>query len=273
MASSSNAAQSAMSSSSSAAQPAVSSSSSAAQPAVSSSSSAAQFRAGDYEILNVRSRPELNGKLFRVVKPDTGAATCRMMVELVDNAEASLTISVASSALVSLAVLPASAPEVPFESEVSMMSRFIGGGGGGNGGSEASSSTDGDNGGSAGSGGSAGNSTGGIPGGIPGFNIPLDTWIPLPLYGGNKIMITRRRPGDPPSAALLWLPQLRGFCLWFHSTWSGERILLQDADWLKRHPAQQMWPFCTYCQKFQTNGCEHRTTWQHQKMCEWRSQR
>ena len=155
MASSSNAAQPAMSSSSSVAQPAVSSSSSAAQPAVSSSSSAAQFRAGDYVSLNVRSRSELNGKLFHVVRPDTGAATIRVIVKLVDDAEAPLTISVPSSALVSLAVLPASAPDVP------------------------SSSADGENGGSAGSGGSAGtsarNSTGGIPGGIPGFNIPLDT--------------------------------------------------------------------------------------------------
>ena len=60
----------------------------------------------------------------------------------------------------------------------------------------------------------------------------LDTWLPLPGMGGNFILMRACGPGVE-SSGLLMYPALRNYQVWFFSTWSGDRILMQHGDVLK----------------------------------------
>ena len=62
----------------------------------------------------------------------------------------------------------------------------------------------------------------------------LNQWIPLPLFGGNMIMLTEST--DDHVGQLVMFPQCSGYQLVFYSTWANETIALEDCDVLEPCP-------------------------------------
>jgi hypothetical protein len=73
-----------------------------------------------------------------------------------------------------------------------------------------------------------------------------------------------RRTNDP-NYQLILFPEVRenGLEMWFHSSWSGEIILLVDLDLLKLCPMKQYWPYCSWCRKFLFPPDAHRASHSH----------
>ena len=94
----------------------------------------------------------------------------------------------------------------------------------------------------------------------------LNTWIPLPLLGGNMICLTQN---TDPDYELVLFPQLSGYQLHFFSRWEEEQIRLQDCDILKLCPVRQVWPWCAYCHKFLYPVEAHRASKQHCNCLRW----
>lgn len=94
----------------------------------------------------------------------------------------------------------------------------------------------------------------------------LDTWIRLPLLGGNMIKLAVNR--DPDYELVLY-PQLRGYQLHFSSSWAQTIVLLDDCDILKACPACQVWPWCSYCHRFLFPPEAHRSSKKHAKCIGW----
>ena len=92
----------------------------------------------------------------------------------------------------------------------------------------------------------------------PGLDRDLKKWVPLPGLGRNSIMVQRRERRHP--RPLLMFPRLEQLDLelMFHSTWSGQFILVVEADILKCCPANQIWPYCAWCRKFHCPVDGHR---------------
>ena len=98
-----------------------------------------------------------------------------------------------------------------------------------------------------------------LPGGSePDLHRYLKKWVPLPGLGRNSIMVQRRERRHP--RPLLMFPRLEQLDLelMFHSTWSGQFILVVEADILKCCPANQIWPYCAWCRKFHCPVDGHR---------------
>ena len=113
----------------------------------------------------------------------------------------------------------------------------------------------------------------------PGFQGPdmdqyLNRWVPLPLRGGNSMMLCRRPAGEP-NGQLILFPRLnrRAREIWFHSQWYGHvfKLMVRDADDLGPCEQEQMCPICTWCQKFHlphTGPNSHRSSKKHLKFLE-----
>jgi hypothetical protein len=183
---------------------------------------------GDFVTITVLSRPELNSRVFKVVREDLCQPE-RVIVESADTGEA-VTISIRRANAWSLALTPVTVETAPVDlpNDVAMLSRFV------------------------------------IGGGDPSQR-RLNQWVRLPGLGGNSIMLRPAVSTVGTENNLLWFPQLIGHELWFHSSWSQETIQLQDADVLKLCPAQQIWPWCSYCQKFLLPCEAHRASSAHIK--------
>ena len=91
----------------------------------------------------------------------------------------------------------------------------------------------------------------------------LNTWVHLPGLGGNAIFLRLASANSPP---LVMYNELRGYELWFHSDWSGDTIQLVDCDILKLCPQRQVWPWCSWCQRFLLPVDEHRCSKRHAKL-------
>ena len=91
----------------------------------------------------------------------------------------------------------------------------------------------------------------------------VNTWLPLPGLGGNAILVREASANSPP---LVMYNELRGHELWFHSSWNGDLIQLVDCDILKLCPARQVWPWCSWCQKFLLPVDAHRCSKRHAKL-------
>lgn len=96
----------------------------------------------------------------------------------------------------------------------------------------------------------------------------LNTWFPLPLLGGNAIMV---KECDDPNYNLAMFPNISraGLEMWFRSTWSGHIVRLEDFDYLKKCPQDHYWPYCCWCRKFLLPVEPHRCTAKHQKAKEY----
>ena len=182
------------------------------------------FSAGDLVAVTT-SKPEFNTKVWRVIET---RAEGRVVVH---NDDDNKLIAVKEEQVTHLAVVPAStsaphaaahnmqmqqlaplAVPISLEAETEVFTRFV-----------------------------FGNNSGGSRQPL------LNTWIPLPLLGGNMICLTQN---TEPEYELLLFPQLSGYQLHFFSGWAQEQIRLQDCDILKQCPSIQVWPWCAYCQKF-----------------------
>jgi hypothetical protein len=183
---------------------------------------------GDFVTITVKSRPELNSRVFKVAREEENKPE-RVIVESADTGKA-VTISIRRANAISLALTPCTVETKPCDrpNDVAMMMRFVIGG-----------------------------------------NDPsewrLNQWIRLPGLGGNSIMMRPSVGTAGTGNNLLWFPELIGHELWFHSLWNHETIQLQDADVLKLCPAQQIWPWCSYCQKFLFPCEAHRASSAHIK--------
>ena len=94
---------------------------------------------------------------------------------------------------------------------------------------------------------------------------PLGTWIFLPGLGQNAIKIQR---ATAMGRDLLMYPGFKGYEVWFRSQWSGEEFLLLDCDVLKCCPQSQVWPWCSFCNRFACPHEPHRRGKAHQT-CRW----
>ncbi len=96
----------------------------------------------------------------------------------------------------------------------------------------------------------------------PSRSLPtLNQWLPLAGLGGNSLML--RKATDPNSCALVLFLEIHGYELWFHSTWANDSILMLDFDMIKKCPAQQFWPWCSWCGKFLLPVESHRCSSKH----------
>ena len=100
----------------------------------------------------------------------------------------------------------------------------------------------------------------------------LDKWVPLPLLGGNYVML--RREPDHAHEELILFPRLNSLRLelWFYSTWYQGCIRLIQADGFKPCPMQQIWPFCAWCRKFHLpheGPGSHRNSKKHKNFESW----
>ena len=91
----------------------------------------------------------------------------------------------------------------------------------------------------------------------------LNTWVHLPGLGGNAIFLREASANSPP---LVMYNELRGYELWFHSDWNGDTIQLRDCDILKLCPQRQVWPWCSWCQRFLLPADAHRCSKRHGKL-------
>ena len=91
----------------------------------------------------------------------------------------------------------------------------------------------------------------------------VNIWLPLPGLGGNAILVREASANSPP---LVMYNELRGHELWFHSSWNGDLIQLVDCDILKLCPARQVWPWCSWCQRFLCPPDAHRCSKRHAKL-------
>ena len=85
----------------------------------------------------------------------------------------------------------------------------------------------------------------------------LETWMPVPGFGGNSILLRRSLAMCPrlPTRRrrpLVMYPRLEqlGLEMWFRSNWYGQGAEIIEFDVLKPCPAGQIWPFCSWCCKF-----------------------
>ena len=192
------------------------------------------FSAGDLVAVTTTSKPEFNTKVWRVIET---RAEGRVVVH---NDDDNQRIAVKEEQVTHLAVVPASTSAPPLavpislEDEIEVFTRFV-----------------------------FGNNSGGSRQPLCKF---LNTWIPLPLLGGNMICLTQN---TEPDYELLLFPQLSGYQLHFFSRWAQEQIRLQDCDVLKPCPACQVWPWCAYCHKFLFPVEAHRASKHHAKCLWW----
>ena len=202
------------------------------------------FSAGDLVAVTTTSKPEFNTKVWRVIET---RADGRVVVH---NDDDNKRIAVKEEQVTHLAVVPAStsaphaaahnmqmqqlaplAVPISLEAETEVFTRFV-----------------------------FGNNSGGSRQPL------LNTWLPLPLLGGNMICLTQN---TDPDYELVLFPQLSGYQLHFFSRWAQEQIRLQDCDILKPCPACQVWPWCAYCHKFLFPVEAHRASRQHCKCLWW----
>ena len=96
----------------------------------------------------------------------------------------------------------------------------------------------------------------------------LNTWIPLPLLGGNMIRLVE---SPYPEYELVMYPQLYGYQLHFFSEWGRCRcvIVLADCDILTACLACKVWPWCAFCHKFLTLVEIHRGSKKHDQCRQW----
>ena len=189
-----------------------------------------EFTVGDLIAVQTETRPEFNSRVWEVediVIPASASASasasCRLILVsadgLLDDDGFLKRISVAEDRCTFLAVVPLETPatqtpsqsstdqwqlgnlSVPraFEAQFELMTRFIFG--------------------NHGRGGSSG---------------PLlNTWIPLPLLGGNMIMLVEN---PYPEYELVMYPPLHGYQLHFYSAWGRCVIVLADCVFLMAGP-------------------------------------
>ena len=99
--------------------------------------------------------------------------------------------------------------------------------------------------------------------------VPLNTWMRLPLLGDNYIRVLPNQPANP-AYNLLMYPGLRDYQVEFSSRWNNNQTFtMQHADVLKQCPAGQVWPWCSYCDRFLLPPEAHRCSRNHQKMLHW----
>ena len=222
-----------------------------------------EFTVGDLIAVQTDNRPEFNSRVWEVediVTPasasDSASASRRLILdsadELLDDDGFLKRISVAEDRCTFLAVVPLEtlATQTPsqsstdqwqlgnlsvpmaFEAQFELVTRFIFG-----------------NHGRAGSSGPL-----------------LNTWIPLPLLGGNMIMLVEN---PDPEHELVMYPQLHGYQLHFYSAWGRCVIVLADCDILMACPACQVWPWCAFCHRILFPVESHRASKKHDKCVQW----
>ena len=96
----------------------------------------------------------------------------------------------------------------------------------------------------------------------------LDQWIPVPLLGGNSILLRRSQANH--YKPLVMFPRINSMRLelWFHSRWLGESVQLIEVDGLKPCPNNHMWPYCRWCRRFHLpydGEYSHRCSLKHDK--------
>ena len=107
----------------------------------------------------------------------------------------------------------------------------------------------------------------------------LETWMPVPGFGGNSILLRRSLAMCPrlPTRRrrpLVMYPRLEqlGLEMWFRSNWYGQSAEIIEFDVLKPCPAGQIWPFCSWCRKFHLpydGSGSHRCSREHLKARAW----
>lgn len=77
----------------------------------------------------------------------------------------------------------------------------------------------------------------------------LNRWFPIPLLGGNSILV---KECNDPDYNLAMFPNLAraGLEMHFRSEWGNLIIRLEDFDYIKPCPQEQYWPWCCWCRKF-----------------------
>ena len=217
-----------------------------------------EFTVGDLIAVQTETRPEFNSRVWEVEDiaiPASASASCRLILVsadgLLDDDGFLKRISVAKDRCTFLAVVPLETPATQTPSQPStdawqpgslavpmtleafeLMTRFIFG-----------------NHGRAGSSGPL-----------------LNTWIPLPLLGGNMIMLIEN---PHPEYELVMYPQLHGYQLHFYSAWGCCVMALQDCDILRACPDGQVGPWCAWCHKFLFPAESHRASKKHDKCVQW----
>ena len=185
---------------------------------------------GIYVTINVRSRPELNALVWKVVEHGQGDRIIVQNTTPDACVPEGHKISVRCNAVSPLAVVPyvpgisADPNTTSVEPDVRQLEDFIG----------ASSHN-----------------------GRPRTGV----WLPLPLLCGNAIMLVDTPPMH--GQALVMYPRLAQYTVLFKSAWNGDIILMMECDVLKTCPACQVWPWCAWCGKFLLPVMAHRCSNRH----------
>ena len=97
--------------------------------------------------------------------------------------------------------------------------------------------------------------------------------IPIPGWGGNRVMFTQMTKCevcDLGNYPFLY-PKLCKLQLnmWHISSWGETTTKIVIVDILKPCPKKQLWPFCSWCNKFLLPACDHRKSKKHLKLVDW----
>ena len=164
-----------------------------------------QLPIGTYVGINVNSRPALNALVWQVVGHGQGDRAIVQATAPADGVPEGYQISVRCNSVSPLAVVPyvPGTPSDPdptsTEPEVMQLEQFV-------------------------------------MGSSHNFTVPTGIWLPLPLLGGNAIMLIDTAP---------------------------EPGLMMECDVLKPCPAKQVWPWCAWCRKFLLPVMDHRNSKKH----------
>ena len=97
--------------------------------------------------------------------------------------------------------------------------------------------------------------------------------IPIPGWGDNRVMFTQMTECevcDLGNYPFLY-PKLCKLQLnmWHISSWGETRTKIVIVDILKPCPMKQLWPFCSWCNKFLFPACDHRNSKKHLSLVDW----
>ena len=189
-----------------------------------------QLPIGTYVGINVNSRPALNALVWQVVGHGQGDRAIEQATAPADGVPEGYQISVRCNSVSPLAVVPyvPGTPSDPdptsTEPEVMQLEQFV-------------------------------------MGSSHNFTVPTGIWLPLPLLGGNAIML--KDPAPDPGQALIMYPRLTQYQMVFCSAWNGDVVLMMECDVLKPCAAKQVWPWCAWCRKFLLPVMDHRNSKKH----------
>ena len=95
----------------------------------------------------------------------------------------------------------------------------------------------------------------------------LNTWIYLPCWGQNSVMLVRRPSNGPTGLPKIMFPKLEGLGLELRfRSGSGQcEIQIEFFDVIQLCNGEQLWPICAWCGKYLAPPEDHRGSRTHRK--------